>query len=728
LKRQILLLFSVSIFFDLAITYTVFDNISFYEIFLYIGILLSVFFLFSLRKSKRLYNIYIFNILIGILYFIIYFITSTNRTIIYLFDTIKAISISATITTIKILIVHFFLRKNSISYLSIVHKFSLTSFFIIYVFIFYISNAVLKDYYNFSISQISKISTSEAKKVSSQIRLFLLSTTKQLEDLSVIIPEKTDLSVIYELIKDNNFIKKLEIYKDNKKITITKDKTFFDIVNEEYKKQKWYRYSFTNEKNSIFGKVNIPEVVIENKEIIGYATLPIYQNNNYWGIIKAEIVLNMIYNIIETEYNSKIYILDINSLYIFSDNIDEIGKSFTIMLEQTEDNKSFKLINNIIFGIPDSGMFITKNKKHLWIATDSIKDLGWKVLIFKNIDDVLSILNQNTIYSIGLAIIILLFSILFTSLISSRFMIEFKNLKIEFMKLANGYISNKLMVGKDNKIKDELYEIHNSINILVETLKELVKKNKSKSVEIREVIEKMILDSKKLKNIQDEQVYNIKKENESLKILDSQIKESSKKIDETQKEINNFSLEFKETNEQIANTSNRVKKILNTTKKIENITKIMSDIIEETSILALNASVEAAKAGKNAKGFGGIAIEIKRLYNQINTETLQIKEMINSIIEEINNAEKEIETIKKAAYNSATSLTSLTTKIEKIIEITKTELREIPNINNFTNNLSKSAENINSLINTNKETIEKIDSVFKELDKIINFFRLEKQD
>jgi len=341
---------------------------------------------------------------------------------------------------------------------------------------------------------------------------------------------------------------------------------------------------------------------------------------------------------------------------------------------------------------------------------------------------VLSILNQNTIYSIGLAIIILLFSILFTSLISSRFMIEFKNLKIEFMKLANGYISNKLMVGKDNKIKDELYEIHNSINILVETLKELVKKNKSKSVEIREVIEKMILDSKKLKNIQDEQVYNIKKENESLKILDSQIKESSKKIDETQKEINNFSLEFKETNEQIANTSNRVKKILNTTKKIENITKIMSDIIEETSILALNASVEAAKAGKNAKGFGGIAIEIKRLYNQMNTETLQIKEMINSIIEEINNAEKEIETIKKAAYNSATSLTSLTTKIEKIIEITKTELREIPNINNFTNNLSKSAENINSLINTNKETIEKIDSVFKELDKIINFFRLEKQD
>ncbi len=664
--------------------------------------------------------------MLGIVYFVLYYLLFTKIGIFSILTVIKTISISVILKTLITILIHFLFKKSPISYISIVYKFSLNSFLIIALFVFYISNSIMKDFFNFSIDQISKTSTIETKKTSSQIKIFLLSITSQIENIVKMIESNKDfeLRTIYNIIKDNDFIKKFEIYKEEKRILITKDKSFFEIVNTDYKKEKWYKYSFVQTKNSIFGKTLIPDAFVRENEVLIYLTRPVYINNEYWGIIRVETSLNFIYNFLELEHTSEISILDINSYYIFSKRLQDIGKSFTSILDMTDDSNSFKLINNIVLGIPDSGMFVTKDKNYLWIATDIIPEIGWKLVVFRNINDVLDSLNKKINNSIVMVIFILIFAIVFTFSISLRFKSEFRNIKIELMKLENGYISESLLTRR-HRLKDELNDMINSIKSVVLKLKELVEKNNIKNVEIKNIIEKMIKNSDSLRKIQDEQFYNIKNENQLIMFLDNKIKEGVKNITDTQKEIKNFNLEFKDANDQIKVTSDIVKKILDTTKKIENITKIMGDVIEETSILALNASVEAAKAGKYAKGFGGIAVEIRRLYKQIDSETIKIKELVNSTLEDINKAGVEIENIKKISQKSLLSLGSLTEKIEKAFEITRIEANEIPNINVFTKNLTKSSENINSLIIEINEISENINNVFKELEKSIEFFKIE---
>lgn len=68
--------------------------------------------------------------------------------------------------------------------------------------------------------------------------------------------------------------------------------------------------------------------------------------------------------------------------------------------------------------------------------------------------------------------------------------------------------------------------------------------------------------------------------------------------------------------------------------QIYSITNLVSDVANQTNMLALNASVEAVRAGEHGKGFGVVAVEIRKLADQ----SRKSAEKINSLIIDIQNA------------------------------------------------------------------------------------------
>lgn len=68
--------------------------------------------------------------------------------------------------------------------------------------------------------------------------------------------------------------------------------------------------------------------------------------------------------------------------------------------------------------------------------------------------------------------------------------------------------------------------------------------------------------------------------------------------------------------------------------QISTITNMVSDVANQTNMLALNASVEAVRAGEHGKGFGVVAVEIRKLADQ----SRKSAEKINSLIIDIQNA------------------------------------------------------------------------------------------
>jgi methyl-accepting chemotaxis protein len=84
---------------------------------------------------------------------------------------------------------------------------------------------------------------------------------------------------------------------------------------------------------------------------------------------------------------------------------------------------------------------------------------------------------------------------------------------------------------------------------------------------------------------------------------------------------------------------------------INDVVKTIDRIIEDTKLIAFNATIEAARAKEEGKGFGVVALEVKRLAEEVFESTEDIKELIQDIQTEshalVLSTEAEMKTVRQ---------------------------------------------------------------------------------
>lgn len=124
--------------------------------------------------------------------------------------------------------------------------------------------------------------------------------------------------------------------------------------------------------------------------------------------------------------------------------------------------------------------------------------------------------------------------------------------------------------------------------------------------------------------------------------------------------------------------------------KIDSASQMIQSIAEQTNLLALNAAIEAARAGEAGRGFAVVAEEIRKLAEQSNGFTEEIKLVINELIE---NAHRAVNTM------------------EKVKETGRRQQDGVQETRKRFNNISDS-------INDAKGIIEKIENASKSIDQV----------
>src|SRR5258708_7501177 len=101
----------------------------------------------------------------------------------------------------------------------------------------------------------------------------------------------------------------------------------------------------------------------------------------------------------------------------------------------------------------------------------------------------------------------------------------------------------------------------------------------------------------------------------------------------------NQSLEgIERIHENVQDTASKVQLLGDRSREIDEILTAISNIAQQTNRLALDASIQAAMAGENGKGFGAVAIDIRRLAERSKEQSTIIAQIMRNVLDDIHSA------------------------------------------------------------------------------------------
>lgn len=144
--------------------------------------------------------------------------------------------------------------------------------------------------------------------------------------------------------------------------------------------------------------------------------------------------------------------------------------------------------------------------------------------------------------------------------------------------------------------------------------------------------------------------------------------------------------EVRESNKKVTEVTEQIKtSILETSESADDIRQaadVITDIASQTNLLSLNASIEAARAGEAGRGFAVVASEISQLAEQSNQAAVEIRGIINELIDNSNRSVEDIQSAKDITEEQTKRLIDAIGEFNDAKRGLERSLDEIDNVRN----------------------------------------------
>lgn len=180
----------------------------------------------------------------------------------------------------------------------------------------------------------------------------------------------------------------------------------------------------------------------------------------------------------------------------------------------------------------------------------------------------------------------------------------------------------------------------------------------------------------------------------------------------------------------------RIENLKDKSAEISNIISVIQGISEQTNLLALNASIEAARAGEAGKGFAVVADEVRKLAENSKKATEEIGQILFEIQEDVTATNDGNLSLTRFIQHSYEDVGKSVNNIESLINETKNMVESINYLNEEFSNLSScenevseifgelygssertasNSEELLAMLSDVENTLEKLKEVFEEV-------------